>query len=71
MLIHYFVDGGYFDNSGAGVVQEMMRAMLIQADTSTDPVFKKRVAKLHLVVLHITNSPVGVAPLGSVGPLKK
>lgn len=70
MLIHYFVDGGYFDNSGAGVVQEMMRAMLIQADTSTDPVFKRRVAKLHLVVLHITNSPVGVAPLGSVGPLK-
>lgn len=70
MLIHYFVDGGYFDNSGAGVVQEMMRAMLIQADTSTDRLFKQRVAKLHLMVLHITNSPVGVAPLGSVGPLK-
>jgi hypothetical protein len=70
MLIHYFVDGGYFDNSGAGVVQEMMRAMLIQADTSTDRLFKQRVAKLHLMVLHITNSPVGVAPLVSVGPLK-
>ncbi len=70
MLIHYFVDGGYFDNSGAGVVQEMMRAMLIQADTSKDLVFKRRVAKLHLVVLHITNSPVGVAPLVSVDPLK-
>lgn len=70
MLIHYFVDGGYFDNSGAGVVQEMMRAILIQADTSKDLVFKQRVARLHLVVLHITNSPVGVAPLGGVGPLK-
>ena len=23
---NYFVDGGYFDNSGAGVVQEMIRA---------------------------------------------
>lgn len=70
MLIHYFVDGGYFDNSGAGVVQEMMRSLLIQADTTKDLVFKRRVAKLHLMVLHITNSPVGVAPLTSVGPLK-
>ena len=70
MLVHYFVDGGYFDNSGAGVVQEMMRAMLIQADTSTDRLFKQRVAKLQFTVLHITNSPVGVAPLGNVGPLK-
>lgn len=70
LLIHYFVDGGYFDNSGAGVVQEMMRAMLIQADTSRNGLFKQRVAKLHFMVLHITNSPVGVVPLGSVGPLK-
>lgn len=69
LLIHYFVDGGYFDNSGAGVVQEMIRAMLIQANTSQDLQFKRRVAKLHFVVLHITNSPVGVAPLVSVGPL--
>lgn len=70
MLVHYFVDGGYFDNSGAGVVQEMMRAMLIQADTATDQVFRQRVAKLHLVVLHITNSPVGVAPLVPVAPIR-
>jgi hypothetical protein len=70
MLIHYFVDGGYFDNSGAGVVQEMMRSLLIQADTTKDLVFKRRVARLHLMVVHITNSPVGVVPLSSVGPLK-
>jgi hypothetical protein len=70
VLVHYFVDGGYFDNSGAGVVQEMMRAILNYADTSTDTVLKERVRKLHLVALHITNSPVGVAPLTGVTPLK-
>jgi hypothetical protein len=64
------VDGGYFDNSGAGVVQEMMRAMLIQADTAKDQLFKKRVGKLQMVVMHITNSPVGVAPLGTVPPIR-
>jgi hypothetical protein len=70
VLVHYFVDGGYFDNSGAGVVQEMMRAVLNYADTTSDPVLKQRVRKLQLTVLHITNSPVGVAPLVSVTPLK-
>lgn len=70
MRIHYFVDGGYFDNSGAGVVQEMIRSLLIQADTTKDLVFKRRVANLRLTVLHITNSPVGVVPLNSVSPLK-
>ncbi|MGN6419576.1 MAG: hypothetical protein ACTHMC_18895 [Pseudobacter sp.] len=70
MLIHYFVDGGYFDNSGAGVVQEMIRAILIHASISTDSVFRKRVAKLELTILHITNSPTGVAALNTVPPLK-
>jgi predicted acylesterase/phospholipase RssA len=69
MLIHYFVDGGYFDNSGAGVVQEMMRTMLNYADTTKDAQLRQRVRKLHFTVLHITNSPVGVAPLVSVSPL--
>lgn len=70
MLIHYFVDGGYFDNSGAGVVQEMMKAMLNHADTTHDAQLKSRVSKLHFIVLHITNSPVGVVPLVEVSPLK-
>jgi hypothetical protein len=70
LLVHYFVDGGYFDNSGAGVVQEMIRTILNYADTTTDKVLKQRVKKLKLVALHITNSPVGVAPLTSVTPIK-
>lgn len=70
MLIHYFVDGGYFDNSGAGVVQEMIRAILLNASNSKDSLFRKRVAKLELTILHITNSPTGVAALNTVPPLK-
>ncbi len=70
MLIHYFVDGGYFDNSGAGVVQEMIRAILLQSAIVKDSVFRKRVAKLEFTILHITNSPTGVAALNTVSPLK-
>jgi predicted acylesterase/phospholipase RssA len=67
---HYFVDGGYFDNSGAGVVQEMIRAMKIQADSSKDMTFRERVAKLKFMILHITNSPTGTAWLEPVAPIK-
>jgi hypothetical protein len=65
---NYFVDGGYFDNSGAGVVQEMIRAMLQYSATTKDPVLKSRFSKLSMVVLHITNSPQGTIPLHPIGP---
>jgi hypothetical protein len=55
---NYFVDGGYFDNSGAGVVQEMIRGILnIGQDDST---LSKQIKKLHFKILHITNSPVNL-----------
>ena len=58
----YFVDGGYFDNSGAGVVQEMIRGILnlglkdscLHGDSSR---LYRQVRKLHFKILHITNSP--------------
>lgn len=65
---HYFVDGGYFDNSGAGVVQEMIRGIVQLTAASTDPILKKRFSRLSLVVLHITNSPQGSIPLKPIGP---
>jgi hypothetical protein len=60
---NYFVDGGYFDNSGAGVVQEMIRGIInigkkdsmVNGPGST---LYKEIRKLHFRVLHITNSPV-------------
>lgn len=69
-MTHYFVDGGYFDNSGAGVVQEMIRAILNFTAKSTDEAFKNRVRKLHFTILHITNSPQGVADIQPVDPLQ-
>lgn len=65
---HYFVDGGYFDNSGAGAVQEMIRALLLIGADTEDPVIKRRFEKLSLKVLHITNSPQGTVPLQPIGP---
>ena len=67
---HYFVDGGYFDNSGAGVVQEMIRAIIKVADTTTNPLFRKRMQKLKIVVLHITNSPQGDIHLNPITPFR-
>lgn len=65
---HYFVDGGYFDNSGAGAVQEMIRTLLFFANNSKDAVLRRRAAKLNIRVVHITNSPQGTVPLKPIGP---
>ena len=66
---HYFVDGGYFDNSSAGVVQEMIRAIGKITDTTRNMIVKQRTKKIRLVVLHITNSPQGDPILRNVTPL--
>lgn len=67
---NYFVDGGYFDNSGAGVVQEMIRVILNINKDSSGTSFGNRAAKLRFVVLHITNSPLGESALTKISPLK-
>lgn len=53
---HYFVDGGYFDNSGAGVTTEMLARIEALAGYGTGnvaPWFKR----LRPIVIHISNSP--------------
>ncbi len=66
----YFVDGGYFDNSGAGVVNEMIIGMkqLMKEDTAF---LSKYDGKLDFRVLHITNdpNPGGEPVLEKVNPL--
>ena len=67
---HYFVDGGYFDNSGAGVVNEMIIALRSYIAAEKDPVLKNRLKKLRFHVLHITNDPEGFeSRLPKVNPL--
>jgi hypothetical protein len=66
----YFVDGGYFDNSGAGVTNEMIIGMmqLMIADTAFLSGYKD---KLDFFILHITNNPTGgeKSVLTKVNPL--
>ena len=69
--INYFVDGGYFDNSGAGVVHEMIVGIqeiikeLVKKDTAYN-----YLKKLDFHVIHITNSPVSADILNRVNPLR-
>ncbi|HEV8084697.1 MAG TPA: patatin-like phospholipase family protein [Chitinophagaceae bacterium] len=71
---NYFVDGGYFDNSGAGVVQEMIRGILniAKEDSLHNGTLYKQIRRLHFKILHITNSPVNLdsSNIKRVAPFK-
>lgn len=60
---NYFVDGSYFDNSGSGVVSEMVGILL------QDSLFKFYRKKLRINILHIINSPDAGVALKKVNPL--
>lgn len=60
---NYFVDGGYFDNSGSGVVNEMVNILL------RDEEYIKYKHKLKFFVLHITNNENDGLELKKVNPL--
>lgn len=64
---HYFVDGGYFDNSGAGVVNEMMIAMndMLQNDS----IFKDWKHKIKFRVIHISNTEPKKVNFGKINPM--
>lgn len=63
---NYFVDGGYFDNSGAGVVFEIIFAIKQLLDQPKYSAFKN---KFDFTVLHITNDPSEDVKLESINPL--
>jgi hypothetical protein len=63
---HYFVDGGYFDNSGAGIVNEMLIA--IQTIIRTEPQLVPYAGKLDFHVLHITNNDFKENRLHRINP---
>ena len=60
---NYFVDGAYFDNSGSGVVNEMINILL------RDSLYLKYKQKLKFYILHIANSPNEGVKLTKVNPL--
>jgi hypothetical protein len=63
---NYFVDGGYFDNSGAGAVFETIFQLqqLLQ-----QPEFASYKNKLEFTVIHITNDPLTDSQLSAVNPV--
>ena len=65
----YYVDGGYFDNSGAGVVHEMLIELnrMIADSLAKDP--KHLLGRLRFHVVHTRNSPLGEDPVKKVHPL--
>jgi len=70
--VNYFVDGGYFDNSGAGVIHEMIIGLyeITKRWNVGDPIGKTLANKLRFYVIHITNSPSGTPRLEKVHPIK-
>jgi len=66
---NYFVDGGYFDNSGAGVVHEMVIELQRMISDSLQKDTAHYLRKLRFFVLHTTNSPLEEAVLKKVHPL--
>jgi hypothetical protein len=57
ILGNYFVDGGYFDNSGAGIVLEYMENLKMILRDTTDPEIIKIKGILHFNLIHIINDP--------------
>ncbi len=66
---NYFVDGGYFDNSGAGIAHETM--LYIDNLQESDKDLKKLLngRKIEYLVVHLQNSPHDSIDLESVHPL--
>jgi hypothetical protein len=68
----YFVDGGYVDNSGAGVVHEMIIKLNSLRDSicksNTDTILRSNCEKIAFYVMHISNGPEGDVLLKKVNP---
>jgi hypothetical protein len=62
----YFVDGGYFDNSGAGTVLELIQDLGRFLNDSSNRSIKDRLS-FHIV--HIINSEVVPSPVKDIHPL--
>jgi len=65
----YYVDGGYFDNSGAGAVLEFIHELnSFMTDTTNREIIRFR-RRFTFHILHITNSEVVPAPSKDIHPL--
>ncbi|MBS1645576.1 MAG: patatin-like phospholipase family protein [Bacteroidetes bacterium] len=66
----YFVDGGYFDNSGAGVAHELLLGLEKMQQTGGTFGDSALLNKLQFYIIHVTNSPYGNKIFSKVHPFK-
>jgi len=66
----YYVDGGYFDNSGAGAVHEMIIQLQRMIKDSLSTNNQHYLGKLNFTVVHVMNSPEGNPLIEKVHPLQ-
>lgn len=66
-----YVDGGYFDNTGAGIVHEMLQFLIprMKAKAATDQVLDSVYQKLEFRILYIRNSSLVTSPIKGIHPL--
>ncbi|WP_126969551.1 patatin-like phospholipase family protein [Gynurincola endophyticus] len=65
--VHYYVDGGYFDNSGAGFIQELLGETKAIIDQNEK--YKKYRNRIQFKILHIKNAPRGGVKLEKTLPM--
>lgn len=67
----YFVDGGYFDNSGAGFAHELLQKLQkMQESGMKDNTDSALMSKLRFYVIHIANTPYAALKLKRVQAVK-
>jgi hypothetical protein len=70
---HYFVDGGYFDNSGAGAVHEILISLenMIHSDSILIHTYNQSaLSKIRFIVIHVTNTPVSESKFEKIHPFQ-
>jgi len=68
ILKDYYVDGGYFDNSGSGIVQELILGVQSIIKNEKDSSRQNLYKKLRFKVVHISNTPKS-KPSEKINPL--
>lgn len=71
LLEENYVDGGYFDNTGAGIVHEALQYLIpkMKALARTDTARANLYNRIQFRVLYISNSPLKTSPVTSIHPL--
>ncbi|MFN3530312.1 MAG: hypothetical protein ACK417_10370 [Bacteroidia bacterium] len=66
---HYFVDGGYIENSGAGIVHELIMGCKALLDSTHNPKLLRIRDKISYRVIHISNSTPKASENQRIHPL--